>query len=144
MNNWRAFNRNSEDDIQLLESICRNSGSPSVKREAAYIRKAIFLTRDKPQNLWCYIYNNCAFYMCTRCKNHVRGILTVVHKDFHRQGLGRLINNHRLLMMKYAGIDTFRFRTNQNEDAIKFWIAQGARIVDVKGKDYEMELKIKI
>lgn len=82
--------------------------------------------------------------MCTRCKNHVRGILTVVHKDFHRQGIGRLINNHRLLMMKYAGIDTFKFRTNQNEDAVKFWIAQGSRIVDVKGNDYEMELKIKI
>lgn len=47
-------------------------------------------------------------------------------------------------MMQRAGIDTFKFRTNQNEDAIKFWTAQGARIVDVNGNDYEMELIIKL
>ena len=139
---WREFNRNSMEDIRLLESICRNSGSPSVKKEAAYIRRAIYLTKDKPQNLWCWIYNDCAFYMCTRCKKHIRGILTVVRADMHRKGLGRLVNNHRLVMMTRAGIDTFKFRTNQNEEAVKFWTAQGARIVDVNGNDYEMELKI--
>lgn len=47
-------------------------------------------------------------------------------------------------MMKRAGIDTFKFRTSQKEEAIKFWLAQGARIVDVNGDDYEMELKIKL
>ena len=47
-------------------------------------------------------------------------------------------------MMKQVGIDTFKFRTNQNEEAINFWLAQGAKIVDVNGNDYEMELKIKI
>lgn len=141
---WRAFNRNSTEDIRLLERLCRESGSPSVKKEAAYIRRAIFLTKDNPEKLWCWIYNECAFYMCTRCRKHIRGILTVVHKDMHRKGLGRLINNHRLLMMQRAGIDTFKFRTNQNEDAIKFWTAQGARIVDVNGNDYEMELIIKL
>lgn len=82
--------------------------------------------------------------MCTRCKKHIRGILTVVREDMHRKGLGRLINSHRLLMMKQVGIDTFKFRTNQNEEAINFWLAQGAKIVDVNGNDYEMELKIKI
>lgn len=141
---WREFDRNNESDIKLLERLCRESGSKSVKREAAYIRRAIFLTKDKPQNLWCWIYDDCAFYMCTQCKRHIRGILTVVHKDMHRKGLGKLINNHRLMLMKYNGIDTFKFRTNQSEDAIKFWLAQGAKIVGVNGDDFEMELKIVI
>lgn len=47
-------------------------------------------------------------------------------------------------MMKRAGIDTFKFRTNRNEDAIKFWLAQGGRIVDINGEDFEMELKIEL
>lgn len=55
---WRMFDRNSMEDIRLLESICRNSGSQSVKKEAAYIRRAIYLTKNKPQNLWCWITTN--------------------------------------------------------------------------------------
>ncbi len=46
--------------------------------------------------------------------------------------------------MKYGGIQTFKFRTNINERAINFWQRQGARIVGLKGDDYEMELTIKI
>ena len=141
---WRKLDRNNINDIRLLEDICRKSGSPSVAKERAYIRRAIYLTKDKPDNLWCYIYNDCAFYMCTRCSKHIRGILTVVREDMHRKGLGKLINNHRLRKMKQTGVDTFKFRTNQNEDALKFWLAQGATIVGVNGNDFEMELKIKI
>ena len=43
-----------------------------------------------------------------------------------------------------AFVATFKFRINQNEEAVKFWTAQGARIVDVNGNDYEMELTIKL
>lgn len=140
---WREFDRNNMDDVRLLENLCRDSGSPSVAREAAYIRKAIWLTKDKPQNLWCEIYDDIGFYLCTRCKSHVRGILTVVHKDYHGHGIGKIINDRRLLRMKYCGIQTFKFRTNINERAINFWQRQGARIVGLKGDDYEMELTIK-
>lgn len=141
---WRKLDRNNINDIRLLEDICRKSGSPSVAKERTYTSRAIYLTKDKPDNLWCYIYNDCAFYMCTRCSKHIRLIFTVVREDMHRKGLGKLINNHMLRKMKQAGIDTVTFRTNQNEDALKFWLAQGATIVGVNGNDFEMKLKIKI
>lgn len=139
---WRKFDRNNIDDVKLLERLCKESGSASVAKEAAYIRRAIWLTKDKPQNLWCEIYDNLGFYMCTQCKSHVRGILTVVHKEHQGKGLGKIINDRRLQRMYKEGIDTFKFRTNINEKAIDFWVRQGAKIVGLKGNDYEMELKI--
>lgn len=140
---WRKFNRNSVEDIKLLENICKNSGSNSVKKAASYIRRAIYISKEKPENLWCWIYGDVAFYICTRCKNHVRGIITVVRQDMQGKGLGKLINLHRLIMMKRAGIYSFKFKTNKNEKAVNFWLKQGAKIMDVKGEDYEMEIKIK-
>lgn len=122
---WRKFNRNNPNDINLIKEICKKSGSKSVRGEVSYIDVCLWRTKDNPDSLWCYIYNDCAFYLCIRCKKHIRGALTVVREDMHRKGVGKLINNHRLVMMKRAGIDTFKFRTNRNEDAIKFWLAQG-------------------
>lgn len=139
---FRQFRRNAPEDIKLLESLVRDSGSKSCAKERAIMRRTIFYT--KPENLWCEIYNEVAFYMCIRCKKHIRGVFTIVRKDYHGKGLGKLINDRRLQRMYYAGIDTFTFRTNRNEPAINFWLKQGARIVDIKGNDYEMELKIKL
>ena len=68
--------------------------------------------------------------------------ITVVRQDMQGKGL-KLINLHRLIMMKRAGIYSFKFKTNKNEKAVNFWLKQGAKIMDVKGEDYEMEIKIK-
>lgn len=46
--------------------------------------------------------------------------------------------------MAEAGVDTLTFRTSMYEDAQHFWLKQGAKIMDVKGDDYEMQLKIKL
>lgn len=45
--------------------------------------------------------------------------------------------------MKQAGLYKLTFRTPIVEEAQGFWLHIGARIIDVKGEDYEMELTIK-
>ena len=141
---WREFRRDNRGDVALLERICRESGSESVKRGAAFIRTALWHTKDAPDRLWCEILNDAAFYLCTRCRGHVRGIDTVVMERYHGRGWGKALNDRRLARMKAAGIPLFRFRTNRDNSALGFWLKQGAQIVDVNGDDYEMELRIKL
>lgn len=141
---WREFRRDNRGDIRLLERICRESGSASVRAHAAFLRTAVWHTKEHPQNLWCEILNDAAFYMCTRCRTHVRGVDTVVMEKYHGLGWGKALNDRRLARMRRAGIDTFRFRTSRDNSALGFWLKQGARIVDVRGDDYEMELKIRL
>ena len=141
---WRQFNRNRKSDIRLLERICRESGSVSVAKHAAFLRTAVWHTEEHPENLWCEILNDVAFYMCTRCRNHVRGVDTVVMEKYHGRGWGKLLNDRRLARMKAEGIPLFKFRTNRDDSALGFWLKQGAQIVDVRGDDYEMELRIKL
>lgn len=139
---WREFRRDSPGDIRLLERICRESGSASVARHAAFLRTAVWHTEAHPQNLWCEILNDAAFYMCTRCRKWVRGVDTVVMERYHGRGWGKALNDRRLARMRAAGIPLFRFRTSRDGSALGFWLKQGARIVDVRGDDYEMELRI--
>ena len=84
----RPFDRNSKADIQLLESICKESGSKAVAKERAYIRRVIWETQNHPDDLWCEIYNDCAFWMAVKRKNYVRSVFTVVRADKHKQGIG--------------------------------------------------------
>ncbi len=35
-------------------------------------------------------------------------------------------------------------RDNRDGSALGFWLKQGARVVDVNGEDYEMELRIRL
>lgn len=141
---WREFRRGNSGDIRLLERICRESGSASVRRGAAFLRTAVWHTEAHPENLWCEILNDAAFYMCTRCRAHVRGVDTVVMERYHGRGWGKALNERRLARMRAAGIPLFRFRTNRDNSALGFWLKQGAQIVDVRGDDYEMELRIRI
>ena len=90
--NWRLFNRNDNNDIQLVEKLTRESGSVSCKKESAYIRRLIWQTKDLPEKLLCEIVDDCAFYMMTLTKCHARGAFTIVHKDKHGQGYGKLLN----------------------------------------------------
>lgn len=135
---WRPFNRYRKSDLRLLERICRESGSESVRKHAAFLRTAIWQTKDRPDRLWCEILNDAAFYMCVRCKAHVRGVDTVVMERYHGRGWGKALHERRLARMREAGIGRFTFRTNRDGSALGFWLKQGARIVDVVGDDYEM------
>lgn len=65
------------------------------------------------------------------------------YQEFQGAGLGREILFDLLARMKQNGLCRLTFRTPMNEDAQGFWLHLGARIVDVKGSDYEMELTIK-
>ena len=141
---WRPFSRTRPGDIRLLERICRESGSESVRRHAAFLRTAVWQTKDRPDRLWCEILNDAAFYMCVRCRGHVRGVDTVVMERYHGRGWGRALHARRVARMVAAGIPLFRFRTNRDNSALGFWLKQGARIVDVNGDDYEMELRVPI
>lgn len=141
---WRELDRNSKRDLKLVERICRESGSVHCRNELAFMRACLFRTSSKPKDLWCEILNDCAFYMCVRCKKHVRGVFTCVLEKFHGKGLGRLLCERCFARMKANGIDTFKFRTSQHEDAFKFWTRMGAHIVGVNGDDFEMEMKINL
>lgn len=141
---WRKLDLYNEADFNFMVELTKQSGSKSCKKEVSSLGVARFHNREHPEKVLAYAYGDIAYYLCFLRRNYCRGLFTIVRQDMHRKGIGRLINNHRLLMMKNYGIDTFRFRTNQNEDALKFWLAQGAQIVGVKGNDFEMELKIKI
>lgn len=66
-----------------------------------------------------------------------------MRSEFKRQGLGKTVLYELLAQMKANGLYKLTFRTPIAEDAQNFWLHMGARIVDVKGSDYEMELTIK-
>lgn len=61
---------------------------------------------------------------------------------YHKQGIGKMVLFDLLSRMKQSGIFRLTFRTPMNEEAQQFWLHIGARITDVKGEDYEMELTI--
>lgn len=122
---WRPFRRDSRDDLRLLERICRESGSESVRKHAAFLRTAIWQTKDRPDVLWCEILNECAFYMARRCRTYLRGIDTVVMERCHGQGLGRALCERRFARMLAAGIYVFKFRTSRDNSALGFWQKMG-------------------
>ncbi len=139
---WRQFDRNSRADLKLIERICRESGSRAVAAHAAYLRTAIWQTAAHPENLWCEIADDVAFYMCRRCRAHVRGVDTAVLSEYHGTGYGRALHERRLARMRAAGIGLFTFRTSRDNSALGFWLHMGARIMDVVGGDYEMEIRL--
>jgi GNAT superfamily N-acetyltransferase len=73
----------------------------------------------------------------------VRLVEIAVRSLYQGQGIGREVLLRLLSRMKMAGLYKLSFRTPIAEEAQYFWLHMGARIVDVKGDDYEMELTIK-
>lgn len=138
---WSEQNYNDE----LVKDICYNCGSKTAKQSYNYFRKINYVTKGK---VWSKVWSKdglpIAFYYANRCKNHIRLIEIAVISEYQRNGIGRKILSRLLLQMKESGIDTLTFRTPINESAQHFWLKMGANIIDVKGNDYEMELKIKI
>lgn len=126
-----------------VKVICYSCGSPTARQSYNYFRRIAYVAKDKVwSKVWSKDNTPMAFYYATKCRDHVRLIEIAVHKDYQRQGLGRKLLYRLLSEMRDNGFRRLTFRTPQNEDAQYFWSKMGARIIDIKGGDYEMELNI--
>lgn len=133
----------SDYNDAAVKDICYNCGSPVAKQSYNYFRRLDYVTGGK---VWSKVWSKgdtpVAFYYANRCRDHVRLIEIAVRKEFQGTGIGRKALFDLLARMKQNGLYKLTFRTPMNEDALGFWLHMGARIMDVKGNDYEMELKI--
>lgn len=125
-------------DKKLIHDICYNSGSAITKKSYAYI-DMLYRNPDRKPEGW--ILDDCAFYVVTKGILHWRLVEIAVRKDYQGKGKGIILLSRILFAM--GGIKRLTFRTPMNESAIGFWQHIGARIMDVKGNDYEMEIKLK-
>lgn len=127
-----------------VKEICYNCGSAVAKQSYNYFRRMHYVTGGKVwSKVWSKDETPVAFYYASRCRDHVRLIEIAVRTEYQGRGLGRKTLLALLSDMKAAGITKLTFRTPANEEAQHFWLHIGARITDVKGEDYEMELTIK-
>ena len=134
-------------DDALVKDICYNCGSPVAKQSYNYFRRMAHVTGGKVwEKVWCKVWTlngaPVAFYYANRCRDHVRLVEIAVRKEHQGNGTGRRVLFDLLSQMKANGITSLTFRTPRAEDAQHFWTHMGAKIMDVKGSDYEMELKI--
>lgn len=141
----------SESDYQdgAVKDICYNCGSKTAKKSYSFFKRMEYLTGGKSlEKVMCSVWYldgvPAAFFYANKSRNHVRLIEIAVKKDLQGKGIGRKILFRLLSRMKQLGMDTLTFRTPTNEPAQFFWLKMGARIIGMKGDDYEMELKIKI
>lgn len=131
---WRPY------DDKTARDICYNCNSSVSRQSYAYFRTALHYNADK---VWSEMYEDKAFYFAARNKTHCRLIEIAVRKEWQGQGIGKLVLFRLLSRMKANGLYKLTFRTPIVEDAQNFWLHIGAKIVDVKGNDYEMELTIR-
>lgn len=131
-------------DDKAVKDICYNCGSKVAKQSYNYFRRMHFVTGGKVwSKVWSKGETPVAFYYASRCRDHVRLIEIAVREDYHKRGIGKFALLDLLSRMKQAGLYKLTFRTPIVEEAQGFWLHVGARIMDVKGDDYEMELTIK-
>ena len=148
---------NGYNDSKVKE-ICYNCNSKTAKASYNYFRRIAYVSAplhhlpllDSAKGaykVWCKVWckgdKPVAFFYAVRCRDHVRLIEIAVHRDYQRQGIGRMALYDLLTAMKSVGLNTLTFRTPMNEDAQHFWLKIGASIVDVKDNDYVMQIKIK-
>ncbi|MCM1168917.1 MAG: GNAT family N-acetyltransferase [Bacteroides sp.] len=129
---------------QAVKDICHHCGSAVAKKSYNYFRRMNYVTGGK---VWSKVWSKdgvpVAFYYASKCRDHIRLIEIAVKEEYKRKGLGKTMLFDLLSLMKHQGLHKLTFRTPIVEDAQGFWLHMGARIVDVKGEDYEMELTIK-
>lgn len=131
-------------DDAAVKTICYDCGSPTAKQSYNYFRRIHYVTKGKVwSKVWSKDEESVAFYYATRCRDHVRLIEIAVRSAHQGQGMGKMVLLDLLSAMKRAGLYKLTFRTPIAEEAQGFWQHMGARIMDVKGDDYEMELTIK-
>lgn len=126
-------------DDKTVNSICYNSGSPVTKQTYAFFRRMLYISGDK---VWSEMLDDKGFYFATRGREHVRLIEIAVREEYQKQGVGKEVLFRLLSRMKAAGLYKLTFRTPIVEEAANFWLHVGARIVGLKGDDYEMEITI--
>lgn len=131
-------------DDAAVKAICYDCGSPVAKQSYNYFRRIAYVTGGKVwSKVWSKDGEPVAFYYATRCGDHVRLIEIAVRSAHQGKGYGRKALFDLLSAMKEAGLNKLTFRTPIAESAPAFWLHIGARIVDVKGTDYEMEITLK-
>lgn len=145
MSMWRKTDYNDK----AVKEICYDCGSPVAKKSYNYFRRANYRAGQAHSTVWCMVFylqdeTPVAFYYAYKCVRHVRLVEIAVRTEYKRQGIGKMVLFQLLSRMKQNRLDTLTFRTPINEDAQNFWLKMGAKIIDVKGSDYEMELKIKL
>lgn len=134
----------SDYNDDAVKNICYNCGSPVAKQSYNYFRRLNYITRGKVwSKVWSMGDTPVAFYYANRCRDHVRLIEIAVRTEYQGTGMGRKALFDLLARMKQNGLYKLTFRTPMNEEAQGFWLHLGARIVDVKENDYEMEITIK-
>lgn len=141
---WRVSDYN---DI-AVKTICYDCGSKVSKKSYNYFRRANFRSGQAASVVWCKVWYTeegkpVAFYYAYKCMKHARLIEIAVRTEHKMKGVGKMLLFDLLCRMKRAGLNKLTFRTPMNEEAKDFWLHVGARIVDVKGEDYEMEITIK-
>lgn len=134
---WRVYDHIKDDNV--LKDICYNCGSASVKGTYPFFRRMMYYSQG---NYWCEILDDKAFYFASRARKHVRLIAIAVKQEHQLQKIGEKVLFRLLQRVSLAGLDTLTLRTSMHENGQYFWLKQGARIMDVKGDDYEMEIKI--
>ena len=131
-------------DDEAVKVICQDCGSKVAKQSYNYFRRMHYVTGGK---VWSKVWSKgdtpVAFYYAIKCRDHVRLIEIAVRTQYKRQGMGKMVLLDLLSSMKRNGLYKLTFRTPKAEEAQYFWLHMGARIVDLKGSDYEMELTIK-
>lgn len=133
---WTGYNK------QVIKDVCYNCSSPISKQSWSYI--GLMQYRLPTDKVYCECYGDKGFYFATKAKTHARLIEIAVRDEHKGQGIGKLLLYRLLGRMKADGLHKLTFRTPMNESAQHFWLKQGAKIMDVKGDDYEMQLKIKL
>jgi len=131
---WRPY------DSTIAKGICYDCGSPVSKAAYNYFRAAI---HNAPGKVWSEMYGDKALYFATIAKDHARLIEIAVRSSEQGRGIGKKVLFRLLSRMKASRLYKLTFRTPISEEAQYFWLHLGARIVDVKQDDYEMELTIK-
>ena len=131
---WKGY------DDKTVKDICYNCGSEVSRQAYAYFRTLLYRS---PGTFWSEVYDDCAFYVASRCKNHVRLIELAVRSDNKGRGIGKKVLFRLLSQMKRVGLYKLTFRTPIVEEAQNFWLHMGATITGLKDEDYEMEINIK-
>ncbi len=127
-----------------MESICKESGSKAVAKERGYVNRCVWETKKIPDQLWCEIYNDCAFYMAVRRKNYVRLVFIVVRADKRNNGIGTKLLNRLFERTVKSDCTQVRLRTSQAAgEANAFWLnKQHAEVVGINGNDLELQINL--
>lgn len=128
-----------EYDEKVVKDICYHCGSISIKKTYPYFRRMKF---NSPNTFWCEVLDDYGFYVANKGKKHVRLVAIAVREDMQRHGIGKKILSRLLLRTSLAGLSLLTLRTSKHENGRFFWLKQGAKIMDVNGEDYEMQIKL--